>query len=52
MYMFLSNPATEDKTLYRKGEKQVCGIKISDCHNIYAKNQLIMEMIFQHCLIC
>lgn len=49
--MFLSTPATEDKTLYRKGEKEVCDIKLSNDNSTYAKNQLIMKMIFQHCLI-
>jgi hypothetical protein len=44
--VFFSNPATEDKTLYHKGEKDVCDIKISYCHSLYAKNQLIMKMIF------
>jgi hypothetical protein len=44
--MFFSNPATEDKTPYCKGEKEVYDNKISDCHNIYAKNRPIMKMIF------
>jgi hypothetical protein len=44
--MFLSTPATEDKTLYRKGEKEVCDIKLSNYHNIFANYQLIMKMIY------
>lgn len=49
--MFLSTPATEDKTLYCKGEKEVCDIKLSYYHNIYTKSQLTMKMNFQHYLI-
>jgi len=48
--MFLSNPAIAGKTFYHKGDKEVCDIKLSNCHNIYATNQLIRKMIFQHCL--
>jgi hypothetical protein len=44
--MFFSNPATEDKTHYHRGEKEVCDIKISNFDSTYAKNQLIMNMIF------
>lgn len=36
--MFLSNPATEDKTFYHKGEKEVCDIKLSNGHSIYTAN--------------
>jgi hypothetical protein len=35
MYVSLHPPATEDKTLYYKGEKEGCDIKLSNYHNIY-----------------
>jgi len=41
--MFLSNPAIAGKTFYHKGDKEVCDIKLSNCHNIYAANQLIRK---------